>query len=156
MSTVEQSASVQSPIGRLYTPSLLDNASNTDFDSFFKNSMDSDVHLKECISLRCCSQVCIAGWWGLCCRLVLQLDLLASSIMKGDMNENTIVKSPSLYDPVCMISFICIQCILNDFHLICGSIRKNQNVLMVLYVLIYLKALLRPLKTIKWSLELLF
>lgn len=35
------------------------------------------------------------------------MDSLASSIMKGDMNEGTVVKSPSLYDPVHLIPLLC-------------------------------------------------
>jgi hypothetical protein len=37
----------QSSIGRPYTPSLLDDASDADVDSLRKNSMDSDVHSKD-------------------------------------------------------------------------------------------------------------
>ena len=76
----------QSSIGRPYTPSLLDDASDADVDSLRKDSMDSDVERVHC------APVGSVPWPD--SRIT---DSLASSIQKG------IVKAPPLYHPVCVI-----------------------------------------------------
>lgn len=99
----------QSSLGRPYTRSLPDDASNADVDSHCKDSMDSEPYLykMEGVHELGPKRRRIGHLWGLC-RGPIHPSPLASSFMKGIANESAAMKAP-LFDAVRPIISIYIQ-----------------------------------------------
>jgi hypothetical protein len=112
-------------LGRPYTPSLPDDSSEADAnadadgDSLRKNSMDSNPSLKDTESVHqlktpksSVHQVLVTSsldWMD-----SPMVDLLASSIVKGDACEENAVKHPA-YDAVCLLLLLRFRLVIDIF-----------------------------------------